>query len=520
MALLSDMINMFRDRNMELIITYLVIAFILVLVPLAGLRHSRRRCRKFNLPPGPKPWPVIGNLHLIGPLTHQSLHALAKKHGPLMYLLLGSRPTVVGSSAAAARFFFKTHDLSFSDRPNTFVTKYTAYNSSDMVWSPYGPYWRQVRRLSLTELFSAKRLHSFSSIRVDEVHSLLRRIFDASPQVVVKEFLFTFAFNVISRMAFGKQYIAQDFKEGIEELVMLFGVFNLGDYIPWLGFLDLLGNVRRMKLLGRKLDSLYEQILVDHEEHRLCEGDAFVAKYTVDVLLLMVDDPTIDNDTRLDRDRVKAFIQSMIVGASGSSSVTIEWAISELVRNPEKQRKAAEELEQVVGRGRWVEEDDIPRLLYLVAVVKETMRLHPAVPLLVPRQAREHAVAGEDCGGYDVPAGTSVLVNVWAMGRDPSVWESPEEFMPERFLGSAVDVKGQDMELLPFGAGRRMCPGYGLGLKMVQLLMANLVHGFEWLPPAGMRPEEVSMEEAPGTTLRREVPLKAIVVPKLPRHLY
>nr|QPZ56414.1 flavonoid 3'-hydroxylase 1 [Curcuma alismatifolia] len=507
---------------MELIITYLVIiACILALALPAALRHTRHRHRrKFNLPPGPKPWPVIGNLQLMGPLTHQSLHALAKKHGPLVYLRFGSRPTVVGSSAAAARFFFKTHDLSFSDRPNLVVGKYTAYNSSDMVFSPYGPYWRLVRRLSLTELFSAKRLHSFSSIRVDEVHAVVRCIFDASPSVVLKEFLFTFTFNVISRMAFGRQYVAKDFEKGIQEIVIFFGVFNLGDYIPWLGFLDLQGYVRRMKRVSRKLDGLYEQILVDHEERRLREGDAFVAKDMVDVLLLMVDDPTMDDDTRFDRDRVKAIIQNMIIGGTDSSSLTIEWAISELVRNPEKQRKAAEELEQVVGRGRWVEEDDIPRLPYLVAVVKETMRLHPAVPLLVPRQAREHAVAGKDCGGYDVPSGTQVLLNVWAMGRDPAVWEAPEEFRPERFLGSEVDVKGQDMELVPFGAGRRMCPGYGLGLRMIQLLMANLVHGFEWLPPAGMRPEEVSMEEAPGANLRRAVPLEAIVELKLPRHLY
>ncbi|KAG6525147.1 trimethyltridecatetraene synthase-like [Zingiber officinale] len=503
---------------MELIITFLVIALVLTLALPAVLRHSRRS--KFNLPPGPKPWPVIGNLHLIGPLPHQSLHALAKKHGPLMYLRLGSRPTVVGSSAAAARFFFKTHDLSFSDRPNTVVGKYTAYNSSDIVWSSYGPYWRHVRRLFLSELLNAKRLHSFYSIRVDEVHALLRSIFNASPSVLLKELLFAFTFNVISRMAFGRQYVAQDFEKGIDEFMLLHGVFNLGDFIPWLGFLDLQGYVRRMKLLSQKLDVLYEQILVDHEERRHLEGDSFVAKDMVDLLLLMVDDPTTDDDTRLDRDNVKAFIQDLIVGATDTPSLTIEWAISELVRNPEKQRKAAEELERVVGRERWVEEDDIPQLPYLVAIVKETMRLHPAAPLLLPRLAREHAVAGEDCGGYDVPAGTRVLVNVWAMGRDPAVWESPEEFWPERFLGSAVDVKGQDMELVPFGAGRRMCAGYGLGLKMIQLVLANLVHGFEWLPPAGMRPEEVSMEEAGGITLTMKVPLEAIVVPKLPHHLY
>ena len=197
--------------------------------------------------------------------------------------------------------------------------------------------------------------------------------------------------------------------------------------------------------------------------------------------------------------------------------MTIEWAMSELLRNPDALAKATEELDRVIGRERLVTEGDIPNLPYTEAIVKETMRLHPVTPLLAPRMSREDA----SLGSYDIPTGTFVFVNVWAIGRDPAVWgDDADEFRPERFVGSSVDVKGQDFELLPFGSGRRMCPGIGIGLKMVQVVLANLVHGFAWRLPDGMAKEELSMEETFGLTMPRMVPLQAIPEPRLPGHLY
>ena len=194
----------------------------------------------------------------------------------------------------------------------------------------------------------------------------------------------------------------------------------------------------------------------------------------------------------------------------------MEWAISELLKKPEVIAKATEELDRVIGRGRWVTEKDMPSLPYVDAIVKETMRLHPVAPLLVPRLAREDTTVA----GYDIPTGTRVLVSVWSIGRDPALWDAPEEFMPERFLGSKLDVKGQDYELLPFGSGRRMCPGYSLGLKVIQVSLANLLHGFTWSLPGGMTKEELSMEEIFGLSTPRKFPLEAVVGPKLPAHLY
>jgi cytochrome P450 len=206
-------------------------------------------------------------------------------------------------------------------------------------------------------------------------------------------------------------------------------------------------------------------------------------------------------------------VQDLIAGGTESSAVTVEWALSELLKKPEVFAKATEELDRVVGRSRWVTEKDIPSLPYVDAIVKETMRLHPVAPMLVPRLSREDT----SIGGYDIPAGTRVLVSVWSIGRDPELWDAPEEFMPERFIGSRLDVKGQDYELLPFGSGRRMCPGYSLGLKVIQVSLANLLHGFEWKLPDGV---ELNMEEIFGLSTPRKFPLEAVVEPKLPAHLY
>ena len=196
--------------------------------------------------------------------------------------------------------------------------------------------------------------------------------------------------------------------------------------------------------------------------------------------------------------------------------MTVEWAISELLKKPELFGKATEELDRVIGQSRWVTEKDIPDLPYIEAIVKETMRMHPVAPMLVPRCARE------DCkvAGYDIQKGTRVLVNVWTIGRDPALWEKPEEFYPDRFVGKDIDVKGHDYELLPFGSGRRMCPGYSLGLKVIQSNLANLLHGYKWKLPNDMKPEDLDMEEIFGLSTPRKIPLVAIVEPRLPRHLY
>ena len=190
--------------------------------------------------------------------------------------------------------------------------------------------------------------------------------------------------------------------------------------------------------------------------------------------------------------------------------------MSELLKQPHLISKATEELDRVIGKKRWVEEKDIPQLPYIDAIVKETMRKHPPAVMLAPHFALEDCTVVD----YDIRKGSIVLINTWGMGRDPLIWDAPEEFRPERFLGKAIDVKGQYFELLPFGSGRRMCPGYSLGLKMVYSTLANMLHGFEWELPDNVKPEDLGMEELYGLATSRKFPVVAVTKPRLPLHLY
>ncbi|XP_054784677.1 trimethyltridecatetraene synthase-like [Prosopis cineraria] len=484
-------------------------------------RHLCRR--RYNFPPGPKPWPIIGNLNLIGPLPHRSIHALSHKYGPIMHIWFGSKPVVVGSSVEMAREILKTHDATLAGRPQFAAGKYTTYNYSDIAGSQYGPYWRQACKICLTDLFSVKRLESYEYIRREELKALFRELHDlANKTIVLKDYLSTLSLNVISRMVLGKKYTEKsddaivspkEFKKMLDELFFLNGVLNIGDFIPWINFLDLQGYIKRMKAVGKKMDCFMEHVLDEHNERRRGLPD-FVPKDMVDVLLQLADDPTLE--VKLERHGVKAFVQELIAGGTESSTVTVEWAISELVRKPKIFKKATEELDRVIGRDRWVDEKDMANLPYINAIAKETMRLHPVVPMLVPRLARDDV----KIAGYDIPKGTQVLVNVWTIGRDPAIWENPNEFKPERFMGKNIDVKGHDYELLPFGSGRRMCPGYPLGIKVIQASLANLLHGFHWRLKSGMKKEELNMEEIFGLSTPKKHPLEVVLEPRLGAHLY
>ncbi|KAH9667502.1 Flavonoid 3-monooxygenase [Citrus sinensis] len=497
---------------------------ILFFLPIVLFLFRRQFSRKLNLPPGPRPWPLIGNLNLIGPLPHVSIHSLSQKYGPLMHLKYGLSPVVVGSSAEVAELLLKTHDISFASRPALLAGKYTTYNYSAMSTAPYGPYWRQARKICLMELLSAKRLDQFEYIRVEERNAFLSELFkSASTPVHLKDRLYTLNLTLICRMVLGKRYTDEaekntvtpkDFTEMIEELFLLIGILDIGDSIPWLASFDLQGHVKRMKDVSKKLDKFYEGILDEHHERRK-SVKGYGVHDMVDVLMQLADDPSLE--VKLEREHIKALIQDLLTAGTDTSAISVEWAMSELLKNPEAIQKATEELDRVIGKDRWVEEKDIVNLPYIEAIVKETMRLHPVAPLLLPRVARD------DCrvAGYDILRNTRVVVNVWAIGRDPTMWEKPNEFRPHRFIDKNIDVKGHDFQLLPFGSGRRICPGYALGLKVIQSTLANLLYGFEWKLPGDMKNEDLDMEDRFGLTMSRKTPL--VVVPSKPRlslHLY
>ncbi|TKW33356.1 hypothetical protein SEVIR_2G228800v4 [Setaria viridis] len=515
---------------MELPTLAAFLAIVLGLALFLGTLLLHRRRRAYNLPPGPKPWPIIGNMNLMGELPHSSIHELSKRYGPLMQLRFGSLPVVIAASAEMAKHILKINDAAFSDRPRFAVGKYIAYDCSDILWSPYGPYLRQTRRICAAELFSTKRLQSFDHIRDEEVRVMLRDLRRASGRTVrLRDTLQMLTLGVISRVVLGRKYVEEEaagegasppvitpagYREMVDEFFVLHGAFNIGDFIPWLDWLDLQGYVRRMKKMSAMFDRFLDHVLDVHNERRQLEGERFVAKDMVDVLQELADDPYLE--VQLSRDNVKAITQDLIIGATDTSANTMEWALSELLKNPKTLAKATEELNNVIGPDRLVTEKDLPHLPYIDAILKETMRLHPAAPMLAPHLAREDTRVD----GYDILAGTAVFINVWGIGRDPALWDAPEEFRPERFLEREIDVRGQDFELLPFGSGRRMCPGYSLAMKVMALGLANLLHGFVWRLPEGVTVEGLSMEETFFLVMPRKFPLEVTVEPRLPAHLY
>uniref|UniRef100_A0A2N9G8I8 Uncharacterized protein n=1 Tax=Fagus sylvatica TaxID=28930 RepID=A0A2N9G8I8_FAGSY len=387
-------------------------------------------------PPGPKPWPIIGNLNLIGPLPHQSLHKLSQKYGPIMQLKFGSFPVVVASSAEVAKQFLRTHDHVFASRPQTAAGKHTTYNYLNITWAPYGPYWRQGRKIYLSELFSSKRLESYEYIRVEERGAFISRLFTMSGKpIMLKDDLSRLTLSIISRIVLGKKYFSvskdetsivtlEEFQEILDELFLLNGVLNIGDWIPWLDFLDLQGYVKRMKALKERLDRFHDHVFDEHKANREGEKD-FVPKDMVDLLLHMADDPNLE--VKLTYESVKGFTQDLIAGGTDTSATTVEWAMSELLKQPELIKKATEELDRVIGRDRWVAEKDIPQLPYIDAIMKETMRKHPVAVLLAPHLAIEDC----DIAGYEIRKGTRIFINTWSIGRDTSIWDAPEELSRE-----------------------------------------------------------------------------------------
>lgn len=488
---------------------------IAALLTLVGTWSLFVRVRNRNLPPGPFQFPVIGNLHMLGKLPHQALAVLSLKFGPLMSLRLGSTLTLVVSSPDMAKEVLKTHDKIIASRPPPLMApKCLSYNSSNIAFAPYGPSWKQMRKVCVLQLLSSKRLDYFRFIREEEVSAMIRSIIrlDIHP-VNMSKIASNLTNAIICRMTFGRKLSDDEDSIGssriismLRETFLVAGSFNIGDYVPCLAWLDLQGLNRRMKKAHIMQDAFLEKIIDEH----VGQNGHNVSRDLVDVLLEVSGDK--DLEFPITRDNIKGVLFDMISGGTDTTSTTIEWGMSELLRNPLVMKKLQEELERVVGMERMVNEADIPFLVYLQAVAKETLRLHPPGPLTLP-----HAPV-EACNvlGYEIPRNTAVLVNLWAIGRNPKSWEDAERFVPERFMkdGSGLDEKLKNCEWIPFGAGRRGCPGEQLAMLVLELALAQLVHCFDWRLPDG---QELDMSERfDGLTVHRAQKLSCLATPRLP----
>jgi cytochrome P450 len=500
---------------------YHVMIFMTSLFVLKLLIISRKAAGK--LPPGPPGWPIVGNLLQLGEKPNQSLYHLAAKYGPLMTLRLGMKTAVVVSSPAMAKEVLKTHDQVFSGRTVIEAAKYLSYGDSSLVWNNCGPRWRMLRRLCNTELFSVKRLEALQHLRRDQVFSTLQSIFEDSTKgkgVNIGHTVFLTSLNLLCNLIFSQNMFERDsqaaieFKETVTKLVVISGKPNLADYFPFLRILDPQGvsrdAIKYINIVFGLLEKPVEARLQSRKEGRT-EHSGAKAKDFLDILV----EYRSDSEETFTKKDIITFLYILILAGSETSSSTIEWAIAEAIRNPRVMKKVQAELEEVIGKDRRVEETDIDRLPYLQAVVKEVFRLHPPAPLLIPHRAESTC----EVAGYMIPKDTQVLVNAWAIGRDPIIWNEPLEFKPERFMGSELEYWGQNFELIPFGAGRRICPGLPLAHRIVHVVIASLLHSFDWSLPNGITPHNLDMTEKFGIALQRALPLIAVPTPRLPSHL-
>ncbi|CAM0952589.1 unnamed protein product [Alopecurus aequalis] len=487
-------------------------AVIALLLTLCYVIVTKVRGRSSKLPPSPPSLPLIGHLHLLGRLPHRSLRELHLRYGTdggLLCLQLGRRRTLVVSTAAAAADLYKNHDLAFASRVPSAVVDKVSNGSTNVSFAPYGDAWRRSKKLAVVHLLSPRRADSFGPVRSAEVAALVagaRRAAEAGEAVDLRELLYSYSNAVVTRAAAGTAgATAEKIKQLMGNSAALIAGLQADDVLP-----DAAAKVVRWVTgLDKKLDNQVEawdkflsEIIAEHLEKKCDSGTG--EEDFLGVLLRLREEGTAGLE--LTDDRIKSIVKDMIFAGTETTSVTLEWAMAELGGNPRAMAKLQDEVTRVANGKPAIEEDDLSRMEYLKAVLKEVLRLHMPAPLLIPHRSTTPAIVQ----GYHIPEKTSLFINAWAIGRDPTAWgETAEEFRPERFLDgggmTSVDLRGNDYQLLPFGAGRRVCPAINFALPALELTLASLVRHFDWELPTGTC---LDMTEAPGLTTPPLSPLR------------
>ncbi|KAM4121630.1 hypothetical protein ACJW30_01G019100 [Castanea mollissima] len=460
----------------------LIIIFSILLKLLMKKKKSATIIKK-NLPPSPPSLPLIGHLHLFKQPIQRSLQTLSQNYGNILLLQCGSRTVLLVSSPSGAEDCFTTNDVVFANRPRMLASDHFNYNNSTVAVAPYGDLWRNLRRIMTLEILSSSRINAFSSVRQEEVKLLRDKLIQSCGKA-------------------GKRYFGEDVEDEeeakrirgvIRESVDLCGAPNMGDFLPFLQWMDLLGVEKKMVGLMKKMDRFLQELV---DENGGAGSEVQVKKLMIHNLLkLRETEPEFYTDKI-----IKGIIMVLLVAGTDTSSTTLEWAMSLLLNHPTAMERVKAEIDANVGQGRLLDEQDLPKLHYLQNVISETLRLYPPVPLLVPHEASEDCVVGN----FDVPQGAMLLVNAWAIHRDPKVWVNPTKFMPERFEGWN---SGEGYMLIPFGAGRRGCPGAALANRVIGLALGTLIQSFEW---ERIGEEEVDMTEYLGLTMPKVKPLEAM----------
>lgn len=479
---------------------------------------TRRRRSGLRLPPGPAGLPFVGSLPFIDRNLHTYFADLASKHGPILSIRLGSKVEIVVTSPELAREVLREQDPVFSNRVMPDAGSAVSFGGvQNIVGNPVGPMWRLLRRLCVHEMLSPAGLESVHDLRRHEFRSTLRYLHSRSGEPVdVGSQMFLNNMNVMTSIIWGgtigsedeRAAVGAEFKGLVAELTELLGAPNVSDFFPALARFDLQGIRKKMEQFRDRFDQMFVNII---QQRVNFEQDGGSKKRDFLEVMLEMEKEGGDGKTPFTMDNVKALLLDMVVAGTETTSNTTEWALSEMLENPEVLKKVQAELDSVVGRDAVVEESHLAQLHYLRMVIKETLRLHPALPLMIPHSPS----TASKVGGYHIPEGCRIFVNVWAIQRNPLVWNEPLEFNPERFAGEDArkwDFTGSQFDYFPFGSGRRICAGIAMAEKMTVYSVALLLQAFDWKLPQGA---QLDLSEKFGIVMKKATPLLAIPTPRL-----
>ncbi|KAJ9539350.1 hypothetical protein OSB04_032083 [Centaurea solstitialis] len=496
-------------------IFFLLLSFLLTCIyAFTVVRHRYSR-----LPPGPYPFPIVGNLLQLSDKPHQSLAMLSKRYGPLMSLKLGCITTVVISSPDIVKEFFQSHDITFSSRSVRDIARMVDHHDYSIAWLPVGDQWRRLRRVTREYFYSVQHLEASELVLGKKVQELLDHLDQCCTHetpINIGVVVFTTTLNIFSNFLFSVDFAqhdsgsSQEFKDTIRGLMEVAGKPNLADFFPMLKLFDPQGLLRRANVYAKKMMTIFDKIIDERFHTRStsssCDG---ISSRKNDILESLLKVILKDEYGSFNRNDMKHWFLDLFVAGTDTTATTLEWTMAELIRNPEKMKMARLEVtKHMQGNNRNIKESDITQLPYLQAVIKETLRLHPPAPLLVPHEA----IHNVDVQGFIVPKNAQILCNIWAMGRDPNVWSNPEMFMPERFLEVGIDYKGHDFKFIPFGTGRRICPGMSFAHRMLHIIIGSLIQKFDWKLDGNTSALDMDMEEKFGLSLPKSVPLMAIPI--------
>uniref|UniRef100_A0A7N0U0E9 Cytochrome P450 n=1 Tax=Kalanchoe fedtschenkoi TaxID=63787 RepID=A0A7N0U0E9_KALFE len=498
---------------------------ILLLFRLAGGKAKRSGG---SIPPSPWRLPIIGNFHQLTANVHQGLDALSLKFGPMFMMRLGSVPVCVISSGEPAREVTNTHDAIFCNRGSTKASRALFSGKNDILFAPDNKFWKLTRRLCVSALLSPTNVQSLHHVREEEVAQMVTVIRSNQYQAVdLSDLFYKLASSILFRAVLGKKIGTDDegrrasnelrMKLAVQSTNAITDLVSFEDFIPALSWLDhLTGLNRKLKKTAQTVHAMLDQVIDEREEIQSGNnigGDdndnssRNDGKGLVNIILeLQRKGMTgLDNLTRID---IRNIVLDMVLAGVSTTAAAMKWTMAELARNPQIMKKVQEEVRSVIGDKSEIRECDIDRMKYLKCVIKEGLRMHS--PIIIGRRAATSVTIG----GFKLPAGVTAWINLWAVHRNPTVWDRPSEFLPERFLNASYNFKGQDQVYFPFGLGKRICPGVDFAMTEVEYALASLLCWFDWELPDGVLMENLDLLCSRSKPSHEIAPLRLVPRPR------